>query len=1069
MAPATPTPTMKAPPPPPAKQSSASRLNRETNATADDDGDDNDRKTDDADLPEPLLKYERVGAHFHAIFKDDSLSCIALHVNFVCVGTYNGNVLLLELDGRFIRRLHQHYKKVNEVCIDETGQFIASCSDDGTVAVYTLFSPSPAPAKGSSSSSSTNTNASSSAPPASTAHVSVASTGGEVNIYNYFSAIYTVQLEDRYALKRERSFACGGIAGQLILNKKGWIIDKENTVHEGEGPVHAIKWKDGLVAWANDWGVKVYDAERDQRITYIERPPQCPPMELCRCHLEWQSSSTLLIGWAHTLRVVAFKKVNPLSPSASTTGSDASTAAAPGTLTAEVVSLITFDFFVGGISVWGSTAVCVLAYRPPGSAPAGVKSQKNEQRLVEGEGDAADIPFPEVHVVGLDGKQASADILNLKGYYKLRASDYKMPSLQFTHANSTPEGASIYDAGYGKLQYICAPKDVVICRLRDVDDRVAWALSRKQYEKALNVALSDTKSLRKHSMEELMEFHLSELLKKKQYKKAADEIRRLFVGEEYAALWEKYVYVFAQRGQLTAIAKYIPTTAPRLPTVQYEMVLKHFMDSDPGQLLEIIRKWPKPRRHDMIRPKGAAAGASSANAATAGVPAAAPEYTQSSFVFEPLYDAQQWINQLEAVVRRRRIAESDADKISLETSYIMEALAELYTATEQFDHALRIYLSQGAFCTNKDHAFKLITEHQLWSLVQNKVVNLMQIDRANAVRMIVQQSEHVKIFDVVKQLEHDRELLHEYLHELFVHRLSEYNTELYSTLHETQVALYTEFAPNYLLKFLQTSNFVPLEKAFKYCSERSPPLWDAMIYILGRMGQHKRALDLVLTQMRDINQAIQFVQDNDPSLWDYLIDLSLTTKENVEELLKFASQHKIDPIKLIKKIPEDMVIDNLKEKLSEIISNYRIQQNLCEGCNKVFENDRVELLRSQVAARKRGRRVAPRQQCVVCSEFMRPPTSGKDSVHMCAFECGHCYHLPCLVEKMRMWKRAEIVEDGNLNALRESLGCFVCDHSTRAFARNSTQLDVVVEKPPRGITEDQLQRAKDVLTLKMAA
>ncbi|KAJ0406377.1 hypothetical protein P43SY_006985 [Pythium insidiosum] len=956
MAPATPTPTMKAPPPP-MKQSSASRVNREAAAA----GDEDDARADDADSPEPLLKYERVGTHFHAIFKDDSLSCIALHVSFMCVGTYNGNVLLLELDGRFIRRLHQHYKKVNEVCIDETGQ--------------------------------------------------------------------------------------------------------ENTVHEGEGPVHAIKWKDGLVAWANDWGVKVYDAERDQRITYIERPPQCPPMELCRCHLEWQSSSTLLIGWAHTLRVVAFKKVNPLSPSASTTGNDPATVAAPGTLTAEVVSLITFDFFVGGISVWGSTAVCVLAYRPPGSAPAGVKSQKNEQRLVEGEGDAADIPFPEVHVVGLDGKQASADILNLKGYYKLRASDYKMPSLQFTHANTAPDGASIYDAGYGKLQYICAPKDVVICRLRDVDDRVAWALSRKQYEKALNVALGDAKSLRKHSMEELMEFHLSELLKKKQYKKAADEIRRLFVGEEFAVLWEKYVYVFAQRGQLTAIAKYIPTTAPRLPTVQYEMVLKHFMDSDPGQLLEIIRKWPKPRRHDTVRSKsGASSGPS-----TVAVTAAAPEYTQSAFVFEPLYDAQQWINQLEAVVRRRRIAESDADKISLETSYIMEALAELYTATEQFDHALRIYLSQGAFCTNKDHAFKLITEHQLWALVQNKIINLMHIDRANAVRMIVQQTEHVKIFDVVKQLEHDRELLHEYLHELFVHRLSEYNTELYSTLHETQVALYTEFAPNYLLKFLQTSNFVPLEKAFKFCSERSPPLWDAMIYILGRMGQHKRALDLILTQMRDINQAIQFVQENDASLWDYLIDLSLTTKENVEELLKFASQHKIDPIKLMKKIPEDMVIDNLKDKLTEIIANYRIQQNLCEGCNKVFQNDRVELLRSQVAVRKRGRRVAPRQQCVVCSEHIRPPTSGKDSVHMCAFECGHHYHLPCLVEKMRMWKRAEIVEDGNLNALRESLGCFVCDHSTRAYARSTTHLDVVVEKPPRGITEDQLQRAKDVLTLKMAA
>lgn len=72
------------------------------------------------------------------------MSCIALHVNFVCVGTYNGNVLLLELNGKFIRRLHQHYKKVNDVCIDETGQVPNSISPgswacaDGLVSVLTV-------------------------------------------------------------------------------------------------------------------------------------------------------------------------------------------------------------------------------------------------------------------------------------------------------------------------------------------------------------------------------------------------------------------------------------------------------------------------------------------------------------------------------------------------------------------------------------------------------------------------------------------------------------------------------------------------------------------------------------------------------------------------------------------------------------------------------------------------------------------------------------------------------------------------------------------------------------------
>jgi vacuolar protein sorting-associated protein 41 len=391
-----------------------------------------------------------------------------------------------------------------------------------------------------------------------------------------------------------------------------------------------------------------------------------------------------------------------------------------------------------------------------------------------------------------------------------------MPSL-----DATP---SIYDAGYGKLQYICTPKDVVVCRLRDVDDRVAWALSKKQYEKALEVALRDPKSLRRHAMEELVEYYLGELIKKKQFKKAAEEIKRLFVGgkDDYAKLWEKYVYVFAQRGQLTAIARYIPTASPRLPTVQYEMVLKHFLDSDPGQLLETIQRWPKPRQPD--------SRISRTKSNTTGTASAAPEYTEPSLVHEPLYDAQAWINQLEAVIRRRRIAEagadsSGADSISLETSYIMEALAELYTATEQYDQALRIYLSQGSFCTSKDLAFKLISEHQLWTLVQNKVSNLLQIDRATAIRMLVNQTEQLKIVDVVKQLEYDREVLHEYLHELFMHRFTEYNTELYSSLHETQVALYAEYAPSLLLKFLQTSNFVPLEKVRFYTLNNSSSMY----------------------------------------------------------------------------------------------------------------------------------------------------------------------------------------------------------------------------------------------------
>lgn len=41
---------------------------------------------------------------------------------------------------------------------------------------------------------------------------------------------------------------------------------------ESEGAINAIKWRGPFIAWANDVGVKIYDNDIGQRITYIDRP-----------------------------------------------------------------------------------------------------------------------------------------------------------------------------------------------------------------------------------------------------------------------------------------------------------------------------------------------------------------------------------------------------------------------------------------------------------------------------------------------------------------------------------------------------------------------------------------------------------------------------------------------------------------------------------------------------------------------------------------------------------------------------------------------------------------------------
>lgn len=50
-------------------------------------------------------------------------------------------------------------------------------------------------------------------------------------------------------------------------------------------------------------GVKIYDCEKEQRITYIDRPKGSPRPDLYRCQLCWESDNRLLIGWADSIKI----------------------------------------------------------------------------------------------------------------------------------------------------------------------------------------------------------------------------------------------------------------------------------------------------------------------------------------------------------------------------------------------------------------------------------------------------------------------------------------------------------------------------------------------------------------------------------------------------------------------------------------------------------------------------------------------------------------------------------------------------------------------------------------------
>eukprot|EP00439_Symbiodinium_sp_Y106_P048960 s3206_g6.t1 len=95
-----------------------------------------------------------------------------------------------------------------------------------------------------------------------------------------------------------RVLCSGGEEGRLVLSRRGRLETRHATLHHGEGPITAVRWRGGLVAWVNSKGVKVVDIETYQKVTYIARPSQS---SLC-----WLSDDALLIGGDQDILLAEF-------------------------------------------------------------------------------------------------------------------------------------------------------------------------------------------------------------------------------------------------------------------------------------------------------------------------------------------------------------------------------------------------------------------------------------------------------------------------------------------------------------------------------------------------------------------------------------------------------------------------------------------------------------------------------------------------------------------------------------------------------------------------------------------
>ncbi|QDZ18206.1 vacuolar protein sorting-associated protein 41 [Chloropicon primus] len=862
---------------------------------------------------EPLLKYQRLGTSVQELLDSDGASCVSVSSKVIAIGTHMGQIFCFDPLGHIeVKKFSSHTATVNEICTDEHCEYLGSCSDDGTVVIVGLYSD-------------------------------------EKFKQEYRRPVKTVALDPKYRAKKSRQFVSGGLAGQLVLNTKGWLGNKDYALHSGEGTIHAARWTGSLIAWANDIGVRIYDCVSHQCIKYINRPKGSPRADLFRASLFWQSESLLIVGWADSVTILKISvQETPMGDAYSggqqqdfyggrgRSSSASSSNSLPVFRNVQVVASFQTDYYISGIAPFGQNLVA-LAYV--------IDQDDNMLKLAEVQDGATyqrrrstvkGSLRPEVRVITWMNEELASDALTIHGYEHYKANDYLMASYYSVplsktdnlYASTSSEGSG----GQGEQQqspkgvdseqwwvegdepmyYIVSPRDIVLARPRGPDDRIQWLLENKKFEEALAVLeTSEGKNLKDSTMEQIGYNYLTHLFEVKDFAKAASLCPKLLF--QRTALWERWVLEFAKVQQLALLCRYIPVDNPRLRQAVYDMVMKIFLQSDHENFLYLVKSWPA-----------------------------------------AIYNMKEITDALLAYEARNSAS-----------STLREALAELYILQDRKDLALGIFLQ-----LQRPEVFDFIARHRLLAAVQDKIVLLVQLDSQQAIALLVDHSDQITPDMVVSQLKEEetkagqkaergkpnvlkwRMWLHQYLHQLF-----ESSPNTGTQYHAMQIELYAEFAPKLLMNFLTTSNSYPLELAYKICESKG--LFDCLVWILARMGNARQALHLIMEKLGDVPQAIEFVRaQRDDELWEELISMSLASPRMVGTLLESIGSH-LNPLRLIHRIPLGMPIPNLRDRLIKIITDSRTQASLIQGCNDILKADRVMLLEK---LHNDARRAVPRHQ-----------------------------------------------------------------------------------------------------------
>lgn len=710
--------------------------------------------------------------------------------------------------------------------------------------------------------------------------------GNDIVMFDYKRPIHAVILDKNY--QRTRAFICGGMSGRVVYSSKNWLDQRVETVlDQDKGPIVAIQMIDDLVLWMNDVGITVYHTTTRQVISVIEKPENSFRSDLYWPRISFPETDRLLIAWGNYIWLLRASIKGPMN-SASGAGSSVKSRILPSAASLsfrslqekkiEVEHMFKVDYLISGIASFKDDQWIVLAY--------------NQTEREQETGKA--IPQnPDIKILSsVDGSTHDEEEIGFNFTEHLGLNDYNL---------------GVHIGPKSTRFFVISARGGVIAEQVQLDDRLAWYLERHRFFEAWSMSrylVSPTQRL------EYGIKHLRSLVTSEQWEKATDwtksllnvntddfpltdtrstigtKVSRVLEVEEREAFikevrlqWEKWSEVFLEAGKVQQLSSIIPTD-PRwtLNKSIYSRILKHWLNTSCDHAISLLQAW------DL-----------------------------------ELYDTKDVTTSIESLLEENpdnRSLRAELCRIYQKSFEPAKAVNHLYILK---DPNIVGFLEENHILPNfiADVPKFARLRFEKGSDIERLPISKIKTRLEDIVKILADKRNEIPPKDVL-QLMFENHL--DIINYFYIEELIRIDELLVKGFENERIQLYSHYNRPKLFPFLTSNQNYDISKAIEICETNA--LVDELVYLLGRIGQNKRALKLIVEELEDPERAINFAKrQNDQETWNTVLEYSFSRPKYIKALIELSDEKSskfYNPITILQNMSTNLQIEGLKESITKV-------------------------------------------------------------------------------------------------------------------------------------------------------